>query len=233
LKNESATLHSQGNGWPSARPQHVKGWPIIRFVILVLILFTIGCEEDESCSMSGNSECGETNEAANIAIITAGNPYAEVMTGDACRKGEAQYMVLYRYVDQSKQEGFYEHPLSEKPPISMKLSTKEYGNVNVGSSIFSSSKPGDAARGETTGTVYNGYWKVTSEGAMIDKKYQDIKSPIHWKLSVTLQRPLVTLPSKNAPTIKLPLLGTIIGPKPRDVEVKMYVDYPDPLKTNK
>ena len=48
--------------------------------------------------------------------------------------------------------------------------------------------------------------------------------PCHFVIQVIMQQPLIKLPGK-APTIALPFIGPIIGPKPRDVDFMVYLKY--------
>lgn len=208
-----------------------------RFFLLIIMIAFIGCEEGESCE-GPPDVCGETIQIkkgfAEPIILTDSNPSFRLITDDACALGGfAEFTVQYQYHDIPIKPPEYTHtegPGSsfssstpairqgtekDKPSITVKFGTIEDGvhkdaNVN---------KPG----------FVNGEWVIRGTGGPRKVKEGTKPAPIHYVLTVTLQRPLIRLPGKTPPTIALPFIGQVIGPKPRDVDVHIYLSYTQPL----
>ena len=213
-----------------------------RFFLLLVLLIFIGCDDDESCSMSPEI-CGEgvmiRRGFSEPVILTDKNPSLRVITDEACAVGGiCKYNVYYQYHDiptipgtftvttdpKTHTTGTTQTPdkkqatEKDKPSVTVKLGTLEKGvQKDAGSK-----KPG----------FINGWWAVSGTGGPPKIKEGTEPAPIHYVLSVTMQRPLIRLPGK-APSIVLPLIGQIIGPQPRDVEVQVILEYQKPLQPAK
>ena len=212
-----------------------------RFFLLLILLAFIGCE-DEGCS-TGADPCGEgvmiKRGFAEPVILTDSNPTIRIITDDACAVGGVgEYHVYYQYRDIPTTPGtttHFENPATntkgstsspdvkqatekDKPLVTVKFGTLEKGVQNNAGN----KKPG----------FINGWWAVDGLGSPPKVKEGTNPAPIHYVLSVTMQRPLIKLPGK-APSIVLPFIGPVIGPQPRDVEVQIILEYQKPGATAK
>jgi len=223
------------------------GWRkyVSRFCLLMLLVVFIGCA-DQDCG--GPLEvCGESVriEKGYVApiVLTDSNPTVRVITDDACAcawADGAEYSVTYQYHDIPTIPGIFEHTENatdshlahatmikgptrqatekDKPSVIVKFGTLEKGVQN-------------AAGAKKPKPVFgNGVWQVHGTGSPPKVKEGTTPAPIHYVLTVTMQRPLIRLPGKAPPTIVLPFIGPVIGPEPRDVDVSLYLEYKRPME---
>lgn len=213
-----------------------RGYASRLFLLLVLMAF-VACDDDGGCTM-GSDPCGEgvmiRRGFSDPVILTEANPTVRIITDDACAVGgSGEFYVYYQYRDIPTTPGtttYTENPATnskgstispdvkqatekDKPLVTVKFGTVEKGVQNGAID----KKPG----------FINGWWAVNGSGSPPKVKEGTTPAPIHYVLSVTMQRPLIKLPGK-APSIVLPFIGPIIGPHPRDVEVRIILEYQQP-----
>jgi hypothetical protein len=207
-----------------------------RFLLLLILLAIVGCE-DESCTM-GVDPCGEgvmiKKGSVEPVVLSEKNPTLRVITDDACAVGGiGQYHVYYQYHDIPITPPAFTHtedPTThttvttsspdvkqatekDKPLVTVKFGTLEKGMQNDASN----KKPG----------FVNGWWAVSGTGGPPKFKEGTTPAPIHYVLSVTMQKPLIKVGGKG-PSIILPFIGPVIGPQPRDVDVRIILEYQKP-----
>jgi len=208
-----------------------------RFFLLIILLLFVSCK-DEGCD-SGPDICGESVKIqkgfTDPVVLTDKNPTIRVITDEACAcGGVVEYSVYYQYHDIPTAPGSFTHTsdaakhteeTSETPP--MKQGTeKDKPLVTVKFGTLEKGLQGDAGGGKPGFT--NGWWAVSGIGGPPKVKEGTTPAPIHYVLSITMQRPLIRLAGK-APTIVLPFVGPVIGPQPRDVDVQIILNYQQPL----
>jgi hypothetical protein len=178
-----------------------------RFTLLLLLCAFAGCSDD-GCA-APISLCGKAVNYNEAFTLTGQNSSKRLISPDqACGMSGYVYSVNYGY------ENFTDGDPSlskNKPNITVKAGTVEHGVLSSGKA-----KP-----------VYSAEYKMwtVSEEVRIPqpKKDEDFK-PFTLVLTVTMNKPLIQLGSKT-PTISLPLIGTIIGPKPKDVKCEASMAY--------
>jgi hypothetical protein len=173
-----------------------------RFTLLLLGCAFVGCGDNAGCEMTVNLYCGETKTYNDEFTLTEQNSSKRLTSpGQSCAFGSYHYRVAYRY--QNSTDG--DPSLAKnRPNIRVKVGTVEHG-VLSGSG---NAKP-----------VYNAeyqLWVVEDVLALPEPKKDEEAKPFTLVMSVTMNKPLIQLGS-TAPTISLPVIGTIIGPKPKDV----------------
>jgi hypothetical protein len=182
---------------------------ILRYLILVVALLAMGCE-DEGCALSGPNFCGEQVTINENTVLSAQKPNAKYVTGEACGAGELFFQVNYQYADAP-----FSSSARDRPPITVKFGTLEKGVINNATVTKPQYISGDGKWAQGIGMYH---YPATEK---------DSPSMVHWAVSVTLQKPLISLPGNNPPTIGLPFV-TLLGPKTRDVKVNVYIKYLEP-----
>jgi|GEM_PF-6163387 len=192
---------------------------VSRVVLVIILMIFIGCS-DEECE-NPKMACGPivtiTRGTGYPEILTDKNPTLRLVTDDACPyMSEATYSINYQYHDiPSINSGTMQYPAKQataqdKPSITVKFGTLEKGVQN---------DPGPSKP-----AFDSGEWEVHGSGGPGGKKEGAALPPVHYVLTVTMQRPLIRLPGK-APTIALPFIGPVIGPQPRDVDLRVELKY--------
>jgi len=184
------------------------------FFLLILLIFA-GCSD--TCLRSTEQPCGKRLSfqwgVPEPVVLTSTNPAWKQITDDACGADSCTYTVTYQYRDIStySKEGsgivYKDASEQERPPLTVKVGTTEKGTQKIGDKSFS-----------------NGWWSVSGVIQPPPTKKGEKVVPCHYVIQITMQQPLIKLPGK-APTIELPFIGPIIGPKPKDVEFKVSIEY--------
>jgi hypothetical protein len=190
-----------------------------RLILVMILMVFLGCD-DTGCG-NPNSACGQsvkiTRGSGIPERLTEQSPTLRIVTDDACPyMSEATYSLYYQYHDiPSLNRGTMQYPArqateQDKPSVSVKFGTLERGVQN-------NPGPSKPAFG-------SGEWEVHGSGGPGGKMEGAALAPVHYVLTITMQKPWIRLPGK-APTIALPFIGPIIGPQPRDVDLRVELNY--------
>lgn len=190
---------------------------IVRGLLILLILCFAACE-GEDCSMMDNPGCRDATEAqvSKDLVLTAENPSVKLVSDTAVINCGMSAIIEYRWEDFvpiNMKTGELGTGMDAKdmPPISLSLSSSTGGRW--GSDQFSEARNNDQ------------WWRREIHGnAGLNEKDPDTLQTCKYTFTVTLKKPLISLPGKG-PVIKLPIIGTILGPKVRNVNIKAGLNY--------
>ena len=181
-----------------------------RILLLALMLFLIGCDEEE-CNYTPPSFCGMEGLKSGSTTLTSANPTLRVTSGTAILECGAHGTVQYGWSDNAN---LSDAAKKSRPPVTIKFGTQEKG-VNI------------PAENQPAGLAFNLPWVASLSYPGEDPNQVKHTTKVHFVALVTLNQPLIKLPSKG-PTISLPFIGAIVGPKPEAVDVQVDFDYYKP-----
>lgn len=209
--------------------ENLQRWQqyISRVLLLVICLLVFVGSKGECDCDEGVSPCGSSVEKVVDTVLTESNPSVKIQTDAACPYGGGIGIVFYQYNDIAP-DNLDEPP----PPDAAKIEAtrkKEQPSITAKISVLE----GGGQPGEKEPVMYKGNglycWREACEAPRI--KEGTNPAPIHYVLTITMQKPLIKLPGKG-PTIALPFIGQVIGPKPRDLHVKAAINYQPPRPSN-
>lgn len=180
-----------------------------RILLVALMFLFLACDEEGGCGVS-EWYCEHGGQKWDEGTLTSTNPSLRVATDTATLECGATCNVYYSW--ESETPGLPD-PARKRPPVTVKFGTREKG-VN----ITAKSEPADGG---------NYAWLATATSSARELKEGQNPTEVHYVAVVTLNQPLIKTPTGGL-TIALPLLGTIIGPKPEPVDVRVVIDYRTP-----
>jgi hypothetical protein len=176
-----------------------------RILLLLLLVCFLGCDDVDCNSQAG--PCEKKDTVSEKGQLTSDNPSMVVKGGKATKCCGASVRVCYNWtgadLDVTPSE-------TDKPQISVKFGTVEGGVLKDTGTQSLITRPA-----KMWATI------IDYEGEGIEKG--SVYDIVHFTVKVTLKQPLIKLP--KGPTISLPFIGPLIGPKPRPVDVSVDITY--------
>jgi hypothetical protein len=189
----------------------------VRCLLILLILCFAACE-GEDCSMEDNPGCRDATDAqvAKDLVLTSENPSIKLVSDTAVINCGMSAIVEYRWEDYKPLDlktGEIGTGLNAKDMPPMTLSLNSSTGARFGNDQFS--EPRDNAE----------WWRREIHGSIgLNEKDPETLQTGKYTFTVSLQKPLISLPGKG-PVIKLPIIGTILGPKVRNVHIRAALNY--------
>jgi len=176
-----------------------------RVLLILLLACFIGCD-GESCS-SPKGPCDKNYTFMEKGQLTPDNPTLVVKGGKATKCCGASVRVTYIWTGADTNVAPSEN---DKPQVTIKFGTMEGGVLKE-----------VETRSLVTAPAKKWATIIDYEGEGIKKG--SVYDIVHFTAKVTLKQPLIKLP--KGPTISLPFIGPLIGPKPKPVDVEVDMTY--------
>jgi hypothetical protein len=189
---------------------------IVRCLSILLILCFAACE-GEDCTMGDNPGCRDntdTNVTKDV-VLTAENPSVKLVSDTAVINCGMSALVEYRWEDYK--------PIDFKTGEGAGLNAKDMPPITLSLTSSTAAHHGDSEFSEPRDN--NEWWRREIHGNVgLNEKDPETLQTGKYTFTVSLRKPLISLPGKG-PVIKLPLIGTLIGPKVRNVHIRAALNY--------
>jgi hypothetical protein len=181
------------------------GWRVLLFIVLVV--FT-GCCDEDCASAPEPKYCGKPLETSGEAVLTPDSPTLRIVSDTGVLECGAICYLNCRWSSLGANERPDNLDSSNVPTITVKFGTVEGG---VAADVKPARNP----------DIY-GMWQSSFQ--FPKKEPKGVTKQVHYVITATLKQPIIKVPGKG-PTIALPFLGTLIGPKPNPVYVNGKIMY--------